>query len=98
MHVAAEVSGAVALVKLLAERGADVNAVTPDRWTPLHVAAAAGNAEAIRALLQNGADPTRRTLDGRTAEGIARGLRKRGIAEMLRDAASRSEGNPSRER
>lgn len=40
---------------------------------PLHAAARAGNVEAVKALLDAGADPTVRTHAGETVEDVARG-------------------------
>ena len=44
-------------VKLLAAKGADVNAPGSDRWTPLMVAALGGDVEVIKALFGKGALP-----------------------------------------
>ena len=44
-------------VKVLLRRGANPNAATSDGRTPLHDAAAQGNAEIVGLLLENGADP-----------------------------------------
>jgi ankyrin repeat protein len=57
-------TGCVALVKLLLERGADLNAT--DEWegrqlTALHVAAEAGHTEVTTQLLDAGADPMPRS-------------------------------------
>jgi len=41
----------------LIERGAEVNAVDSGRHTPLHIAAEAGYAPVVRALLARRADP-----------------------------------------
>ncbi|KAG2443808.1 hypothetical protein HXX76_002151 [Chlamydomonas incerta] len=51
-----------AAVRLLVRRGAPVNAANEDRWTPLHVAAREGWVEAAQALVDAGADVSRRTL------------------------------------
>ena len=49
-------------VRLLIGHGADVNARDEDSWTPLHAAAAVGNASIIKLLLQNNADPFATTI------------------------------------
>mmetsp|Transcript_15049 Transcript_15049/g.26068 ORF Transcript_15049/g.26068 Transcript_15049/m.26068 type:complete len:114 (+) Transcript_15049:133-474(+) len=42
-----------------------------ERWYPIHVAAATGDHEMVRALLEAGADPTQKTSRGRTAVDFA---------------------------
>ena len=43
-------------VKVLLERGADVDARANDKWTALMLAASCGEARIVRALLNKGAD------------------------------------------
>jgi uncharacterized protein len=49
------------VVRLLGERGADVNQGDNAGWRPLHLAAANGYVESARMLLAAGADPNART-------------------------------------
>jgi len=60
-------------VRILLDNGADVNAVTPDGWTPLLMAARAflWHPEAIQVLLSAGADVNAVTTEGRSALMLA---------------------------
>jgi ankyrin repeat protein len=51
--------GNVHEMSLLIDRGANVNGVALDGWTPLTQAAAAGQLDAVRVLLAHGADINR---------------------------------------
>ena len=66
-HTAARFSPDPAVIAVLIEAGADVDARNADGGTPLH-SAAAGNThtDVIAALLEAGADPNARDLDGQT--------------------------------
>ncbi|KAL2091430.1 hypothetical protein ACEWY4_013693 [Coilia grayii] len=44
------------MVKILLERGANVNAQDNELWTPLHAAATCGHAGLVKILIQHGAD------------------------------------------
>jgi ankyrin repeat protein len=54
-------------VRLLLERGTDVNATDGDRDTALHCAAITGHEELVSFLLSSGADINRNGCDGMTA-------------------------------
>ena len=44
-------------VKILLEKGANVNAINSDKWTPLHCAASYdSNADVVKVLLEKGAN------------------------------------------
>lgn len=55
------------VISVLVEHGADVNAKTPDGWTPLHFAAKYGREDLVNMLLMAGADWRMRTTSGLTA-------------------------------
>jgi hypothetical protein len=89
VHWAVEVNN-VAAVKALAARGADLDAATRDRATPLTVAARAGRRALVEALVEAGADVHARGENMRSAlyfaeqnsfEAVADYLRKHGIVD-----------------
>ncbi|MCZ7632968.1 MAG: ankyrin repeat domain-containing protein [Phycisphaerales bacterium] len=102
LHDAAR-RGRTELVTLLLKKGANVNATNACSETPLHLAAQdhgavgsdQGNVAAIRVLLENGADLTRRNNLNRTAEQTARlngsDSQNRSVIEVLREAAARNQ-------
>ncbi len=55
LHIAAD-SNSLALVKMLADRGADPNLVRTDGHTPFSAAVVAGNAPIVKELIARGAD------------------------------------------
>ncbi len=55
------------MVKLLVDKGADINAVDKCGWTPLIFAASQGHQDVLRRLLDKGADINARAITGRTA-------------------------------
>lgn len=80
------------LVEFLIERGADPRLADEDTGeTPLHGAlsreAGAAQHQTVRVLLQAGADPTARTLDGRETGAFMRDARTRGESPLHRAAA-----------
>ena len=65
LHLAAN-NGHHAMVRLLGEFGADIDAKTDDGCTPLHIAAHKGYDDAVRVLVEeHGADVGIGTNDGR---------------------------------
>jgi len=61
-----------AVVAVLVDAGADVNATQRHGWTPLHGAAQNGSLASVERLLAAGADPATRNDDGVDAVALAR--------------------------
>jgi ankyrin repeat protein len=59
------------MVKLLVERGADVNAKTTDGRTALIFACNMGMTEVVKLLVERGADVNAKTTDGHTPLSVA---------------------------
>ena len=77
-------SDAPAGVRWLLEHGAHPDPVFPPNGeTPLHVVARRGSIDLARALVERGADVTRRRADGRTPYAIAELSGNRTVAEWL---------------
>ena len=81
------------IVKLLLDRGADVNAKDSYGWTPLLYAAAHGKNEIVKLLLDRGADVNVKANDGKTALSIAESSSyikfESDIAKLLREAGAK---------
>ncbi|KAJ0409108.1 hypothetical protein P43SY_002242 [Pythium insidiosum] len=96
LHVAVDASMArpalkAQLVALLVDRmGFDVNVTDVYGRTPLHVAAMAGSAEVVQALLERHADPARRNRAGLTALSVVRTLSRppEDVVQLLATAES----------
>ncbi len=85
LHYAAS-SGHTGIVRLLLEHHAFVDAESPNRTTPLMMAAQYGSTESVRLLLEEGAIPTLKNQQGLNALDFARiGSRPDAIA-ILTDA------------
>lgn len=82
LHYAAS-KGHVDMVKLLIANKAIVNAPSPDGTTPLMMAAYAGSDEAVRVLLNAGADATTRNLKKQNAADWARSRDHASLAKRL---------------
>jgi ankyrin repeat protein len=77
-----------AVVKLLLDRGAAVNAESPNRSTPLMMAAQYGSEANVEVLLSRGADVRRRNDAGLNAADFARLAKRDALAARL-DAMAR---------
>jgi hypothetical protein len=64
--------GCAGAAGLLIERGADLNAVTREGWTPLHVAYKSGQPAMVSLLIEAGADTLRRDENGRAPKDVKR--------------------------
>lgn len=74
----------LAITQRLLNMGANVNqAVNPDGWTPLMLAAYIGNPEMAVLLLKHGADRKKKSLTGYTAETIAQGRGHERVLNIL---------------
>lgn len=62
---------ALKIVRMLVDSGANVNVVQHGGWTPLQQAAAHGNTELVRLLLERGAEKSARAENGKTALDLA---------------------------
>ncbi len=88
LHVAARY-GRLDLVALLLERGADIEARSPEGHTALHEASHQGQIEAVRLLLEHGAKIDVVTPYGRPALHFAVGGGHDDVAELLRAHGSK---------
>ena len=79
----ASAGGSAEIMRVLIDRGLDINERDPYDWTPLHYAADNGRAEAINLLLDRGADLNARNLMGQTALVIARDNDDKGTVDLL---------------
>lgn len=73
----------LSVVRLLLERGADVNARQAGGFTPLHGAAANGDRAMAELLVDRGADPSARNEVGRTPSELASVRGHVGLADWL---------------
>jgi ankyrin repeat protein len=87
LHACIALSQDVETVRLLIAQGADVNMEQAAGYTPLHQAAASGNAELIRILLEAGANPASVCHQGKTPADYAR---ERNHVAALEQLAARS--------
>jgi len=73
-------------VELLLQNEADPNSVDHlEKFTPLMHAAAEGHIEVVKVLLDNGADPLLKDVDGDTAESFAMQNGHRKVAKLLKE-------------
>lgn len=73
------------MVQLLIDKGAKVNIIdSNEKWTALMFAAAEGQADNVKLLLENGADTILKDVDGDTAADFAVQKGHTELAEMIR--------------
>ena len=88
LHYAAS-GPAVAVVKLLLDRGAAIDAPSPNRSTALMMAARYGSEEAVQLLLARGASAKLRNERQMTPADLARSAGRERLAVLLEAAAAR---------
>ena len=86
LHYAAS-GPSLPLVELLLDNGAEINALSPNRSTPLMMAAGYGPQDAVDLLLGKGADPRARNDKGLTATDFARIADRQKLALRLEAVA-----------
>lgn len=82
LHYAAS-GGHLEIMALLIEHHAYINAESPNKTTPLMMAAHYGTPQAVKLLLDEGADPTMRNELGLSAVDFAQGANRKDAAEMI---------------
>lgn len=85
LHYAATHAGAdsPAMVRLLLEHHAYIDAESPNRTTPLMMAAHYGNPGVVKLLLEEGADPLLKNQKGLSAINFAQGANRAEAAEII---------------
>jgi ankyrin repeat protein len=86
LHYAAA-SGNLAIIRRLLEESAFIDAESPNKTTPLMMAARSGHDEAVRLLLTEGADGSLRNEAGLSAADFARAQGFGALSQALDDAA-----------
>jgi hypothetical protein len=79
-----------AMIAALLDAGANINLANRSGFTPLHHAGEAGSKEAATLLVSKGANLTLRNMRGQTPEQTATASRHPEVAEILRQAMTRS--------
>ena len=87
LHIACEI-GDVAIMDLLVEHGADINALDADGFTPLQLAAIRGNMKVVKRLVELKADVNLTTADGKDAVDYAKMNEEVQIEEFLKSKKS----------
>ncbi|MES2400909.1 MAG: ankyrin repeat domain-containing protein [Pseudomonadota bacterium] len=82
LHYAAT-KGHLPLISLLIENHAYIDAESPNGSTPLMMASMYGSAEAVKLLLDEGADPQLRNQQGLTATQFAQRVNRQDVADMI---------------
>ena len=86
---------ASAILRLLIEKGADVDVKGRDGNTPLHLACKGGDEQAVRLLLESGATPGLRNGKRETPMDVAEAGGFSGIAALLKEAPGRAGKRPT---
>jgi ankyrin repeat protein len=88
LHAAIAGKAAPEVIELLLTRGANAKATGEADITPLHLAAARGNMDVTRRLLDLGADPAARMTDGKRPTDFATERNHPEVAALLNDLTS----------
>ena len=83
LHYAAT-NGQLPVIRLLLEEHAYIDAESPNRTTPLMMAAMYGTPEAVKVLLEAGADPLLKNMQGLNALDFAERVSRTESAEIIR--------------
>ena len=81
--------GNIDIVRMLIEKGADVNVQNKNGTTPLMFASFDGHTEVARMLIENGADVNIKSDNGKTALKYAMKYNKKKIVSLLRQAGAK---------
>lgn len=90
LHYAAA-GGHIDVIQLLLDENAYIDAESPNKTTPLMMAAHYGSPEAVKLLLEAGADPTLRNELGLTAANFAEGANRKDLAASIAAAMRRTQ-------
>jgi ankyrin repeat protein len=90
LHYAAA-GGHLDMIQLLLDENAYIDAESPNKTTPLMMAAHYGSPEAVKLLLEAGADPTLRNELGLTAANFAEGANRKELAATITAAMRRTQ-------
>lgn len=90
LHYAAT-SGHLEIMQLLLDNFAYIDAASPNGTTPLMMAAHYGTAEAVKLLLEAGADPRLKNQQGLTAIDFAHSANRADVAAMIAQAVRQSQ-------
>ncbi len=66
IHLASKITDP-SIIKLLVDRGADIDALDSNKWTPLMIASMQANIEVVRFLVREGANKGIEDIEGKTA-------------------------------
>jgi len=91
LHYAVSAGGPdqLTIVRMLLDASAYIDAESPNKTTPLMMAARYGSEPAVKLLFDEGADPTLRNEQGLTAADFARKAEREDLAAQLDQAAAR---------